>query len=668
MLFSKSNTMNFTTFRFRRPALAAAVSLCFGAVPAAALAQVQAAQVLAPVVITGSRFDSEPSLAPIGTTVISADEIRRAGTADVNSAIRKIGGVYGRQSLDGSPDFSLDLRGFGTNSSQNMVIVVDGVRLSENELSNAVLGTIPIDSVERIEITRGGSSVLYGDGATGGVINIITRRPGKNTSRGSMFVEGGQFREGEVRGSYSQAWENFAADATLGHKRTDNYRDNNDFKLTNFSGGLQWFDRDSRASVRYDGTRQDSRFAGSLTEAQFQANPRQTLTPQDNGSLDSDRLTAAYTRHIGAWDVAAELSHREKTARADYFYSFGESASKYTSKQNQFSPRVRHLGDIGDMLNELVAGVDLMRWNRVIEASFSNADATQRSKAFYVRDELRFDAAHEGRISAGVRRELFDKDSFDPVPYTNANYHTNQGLNAWDLQASYMPVALLNVYAKAGQSYRVANSDENAYTPNVNVPLQPQTSHDLELGASYGNAQGKLTARAFRHKLANEIYYDPTLNGGFGANTNLDPTRRQGFELDAEAVLAKDWSVNAHYQHVKAEFTDGVNSGKEVALVPKNVLTARLSWTPANGQTADIGAQWVDSQRYGGDFDNSCGAEMPSFTTFDARYARKFGQWEVAVSGLNLADKHYFSQAFSCKSGIYPADGRQLKLSARYDF
>ena len=64
--------------------LAAAVSLCFAAaiVPATATAQeavgAQVAQVLAPVVITGSRFDADPALAPIGATVISAEEIRRA--------------------------------------------------------------------------------------------------------------------------------------------------------------------------------------------------------------------------------------------------------------------------------------------------------------------------------------------------------------------------------------------------------------------------------------------------------------------------------------------------------------------------------------------------------------------------------------------------------------
>jgi iron complex outermembrane receptor protein len=105
-----------------------------------------------------------------------------------------------------------------------------------------------------------------------------------------------------------------------------------------------------------------------------------------------------------------------------------------------------------------------------------------------------------------------------------------------------------------------------------------------------------------------------------------------------------------------------------MVLVPKNVLTARLAWLPAQGQSADLGAQWVDSQRYGSDFDNSCAARMPSYVTFDARYAARVGAWEFAVAGLNLADRRYFSNAFGCQSGIYPSDGRQMKLSARYDF
>jgi iron complex outermembrane receptor protein len=655
---------------FRPRQLAVAVSLCFtAAVPVTAMAAdaSQAGQILAPVVITGSRFDADPALAPIGATVISAEEIRRSGASDVNAAIRKIGGVYGRQSLDGSPDFGLDLRGFGTNSSQNMVIVLDGVRLSENELLNAVLSGIPVDSVDRIEITRGGASVLYGDGATGGVISIVTKRPGKAASRGSVLVEGGRFNAGEVRISGAQAWNGFAAHATLGTQRTDNYRDNNEFKQTHFSGGAQWYAHDSRIGFRYEGARQDMRFAGSLSEAQFNANPRQTLTPDDNGSLDYDRLTVFGQYRMAGFDLAADLSYRKKTVASTYVFGGFPSSSTYDSKQTQFSPRLRRLGEIGGMLNEVVAGVDLIVWNRTTASSFSAADASQHSKAVYLRDELRFDAAHEGRVSAGVRREMFDKDFADPLGFSTTGYKVNQGLNAWELQASYMPVAHVTVFGKAGQSYRVANSDENAATPTNNQPLVPQKSHDAELGLSYADSARKITARVFRHNLSNEIFYDPTLNFGFGANTNLDPTRRQGFELDAEQRIAADWSVSAHYQHVQAKFTEGVNDGKEMVLVPNNTLTARLSWATAV-QSADIGAQWVDSQRYGSDFSNTCAGEIPAYTTLDARYARKFGQWEFAVSGLNLADKHYYSQAFACKGGIYPSDGRQLKVSARYEF
>jgi iron complex outermembrane receptor protein len=621
------------------------------------------------VVVTGARFDAEPSLAPIGATIISADEIRRSGVSDVNAAIRKIGGVYGRQSLDGSPDFGLDLRGFGTNSSQNLVIVLDGVRLSENELSNAILSTIPIDTVQRIEILRGGASVLYGDGATAGVINITTKRPGQYTSRGSVLVEGGQFHAGAARVSAAQAWDGFAADATLAHQRSDNYRDNNEFKQTNFSGGAQWYANEfDRAGFRYEGARQDSRFAGSLSEAQFIANPRQTLTPDDNGSLDSDRLTVFGQYRLFGHDVAADLSYRKKTVASTYFFDGFPSTTTYDSKQWQFSPRVRKLGAIRGMVNELVGGVDFIKWERSTTSGFSAADANQKSKAIYLRDELRFDPAHEGRISAGLRRELFDKDFSDPLNYATTRYNVVQGLNAWELQASYMPVADFTVYGKLGQSYRVANSDENAVTPVLNQPLAPQQSHDAELGVSYANATQKITARVFRHNLSNEIFYDPTLNFGFGANTNLDPTRRQGFELDAGQRIAAAWSVSAHYQHVQAKFRDGVNDGKQMVLVPENVLTARLSWTPAAGQSADFGAQWVDQQRYGSDFGNTCSGQIPSYATLDARYARKFGQWEWAVSGQNLADKHYYSQAFACKGGIYPSDGRQLKLSARYEF
>jgi iron complex outermembrane receptor protein len=645
-------------------ALACAVSLSL--VSIAAFAQEEAVPL---VVISGSRFASDPALAPIGATVITAADIRRAGSADVNEAIRKIGGVYGRQSLDSSPDFALDLRGFGSNSSQNLVVMIDGVRLSENELASAVLSAIPVDSVERIEITRGGSSVLYGEGATGGVIQIFTRKGARQGVHGSATVAGGQFHDRDLRGNVSAGLGSVALDASVGKQDTDNYRANSRFKQDNFSGGAQWAYEGGRLGVRVESAHQDSRLPGSLNQAQFDADPRQAGTPNDYGSLDSDRVTAFAEHRAGNTEFAAELSHREKTVKANYEYNYGGmsgfSRLAYDSHQTQFSPRVRNLASIDGMLNELVAGVDLIRWDRKTTSDFSLADAGQDSKAIYLRDEIRWDAQHNGRLALGARHEVFDKDYVDPLGVSSAPEHSVQVQNAWDLQGSYSVLPGVNLHAKAGQSYRMPNVDEDSFRASSAV-LKAQTSHDLELGATLGGEARQVALRVFRHQLRNEIFYDPTI--GYGANTNLDPTRRQGFEIDAQALIAAGWRASAHLQHVNASFTEGPNAGREMVLVPRNVASARLAWVPGDGQTADIGAQWASSQRFGNDFTNSCAARIPSYATLDARYARKLGPWELAVSGNNLTDRQYYSNAFGCQSGIYPSDGRQLKLSARYDF
>ncbi|MCG2585564.1 TonB-dependent receptor [Massilia sp. TS11] len=602
----------------------------------------------------------------MGATIIRAADIRDAGASDVGQAVRKLGGVYGRQSLDGSPDFGLDLRGFGTNSAQNMVIVLDGVRLSENELSGAILSAIPIDSVERIEIIRGGASVLYGDGATGGVIRIVTHRAKAGEASGNLRAELGQFSARDARATVLRAFDGGSFDASVARQTTDNYRANAGFRQTAFSGGVAWQLAGGRLALRLDSARQEQRFPGALSLAQFQSAPRTAQTPNDFGSHDIDRVSALYEQRIAGIDFAAELSHREKTVKATYVSAYGTTRMAYKGHQTQFSPRLRLLDSVAGGLNELVAGADFTRWDRKTDSSFSLADAEQNAQAVYLRDEFKFDRANDGRIALGLRHEVFDKTSNDPAPYTTATYSTKQSLNAWELAASYRLLPGLEGFAKAGQSYRVANADENAYTPKANVPLKGQSAHDLELGTTLGDGARSLTARWFRHRLTNEIYYDPTVNG-FGANVNLDPTKRQGVEIDASAALDSEWRASAHYQHVAASFTAGPYAGREMVLVPANVLTARLTWR-SGGHTADAGVQWVDSQRYGGDFANSCSAQIPSHSTLDARYARQLGPWELSLSGSNLSDKRYFSNAYGCKGGIYPSDGRQLKIAARYDF
>lgn len=609
---------------------------------------------LTPVVVSASRFPNDSAFSPVGATVVTADQIRDAGITDANEAIRKLGGVYGRQSLASPGDFPLDIRGFGSNGDANMVVMVDGVRISENELTTPLLSAIPVESIERIEIVRGGSSVLYGSGATGGTIQIITKRPQANNGFGSVTAEIGTDGQRAGRAYVSKGWENMSIDANYSKAHSDNYRDNNKSNQEKAGLTVQWFGSDWRFGLRYNHASADYGLAGPLTLAQFNANPRQTLTPNNNASYDSDTITAFLERRFGSIDVAAELSHREKIAR-----SFYGSPGEANSRSTQFSPRIRHVLESGRIKNELVAGIDLQEW--VLNGTGSSLnDVRQNSKAFYVRNEIELDK--NARLAAGVRRELFKQSS------VISGYDATTGVNAWDIQASYAFVPTLRGFVKAGQSYRLATSDENSFSgmPFGQI-LKPQVSHDLEAGATWKSNGHELTAKVFQHRVRDELYLDPTI-GAFGANTNLDPTRHRGIELDGRIRLNDAFLVSANYQYVQAKFVEGQFSGRTMSLVPKHKLSTRVNWKSGN-QTADVGVQWVGRQAYGGELRTpQCGALMPSYTTVDARYAVRVQQWEFAVAGTNLTDRNYYSQAFGCQSSIYPEAGRAVKFTARYDF
>lgn len=616
---------------------------------------------VASVVVTGSRFSNET--APMGASVITATEIQNAGIDNVNEAVRKLAGVYGRRNSRGTDDFDLDLDGFGADSSNNLVILIDGVRLSESEITVALLSSIPIDSVARIEIVRGGGSVLYGDGATGGVIHIITKQLGPTPLTGSISGEVGQFHQRDGRISLARGWDNVNLSLNLNDLHSDNYRVNNTVAQRNINGALTWYGDAGRWGLRIDSSRQDFGFPGAMSLAQFEQDPRQSLTPFDHGSIALDRITAFGEKKFDAWQVAAELSTRDRTTISDFVSM--KSHARYSGRQTSFTPRLRHLGNVHGMQNELVVGVDLMNWNRQTESNYSLAYAAQKSSALYFRDEL---STEKVKIAFGARREVFDKSSTDPFVGSVDNYSVVQGVNAWEVQGSYAFTPEVTVFSKVGQSYRVANVDDNSFTSQPNTPLLPQLSHDMEVGTELGDLNRQLTVRFFRHNLSNEIYFDPLANHGFGANSNLDPTRRQGVSLEAKWRLSKQFRIAAQFRHVNAEFTDGANAGKELVLVPKNTAAAHINWIPGNGHKAYAGVQWVGTQRYGGDFTNACSTLIPSHVTVDARYSITVHEWELALAGSNLTNKQYFTNAFGCRTGIYPDDGRQFKLSVRYSF
>lgn len=130
---------------------------------------------LPPVSVVGTRFEQQLLDEPVQTTVVTADDILRSGARTLVDVLALQTSI---QVIDnsGSPNRQIDLRGFGMTGDQNTLILLDGQRITENELASADLASIPLASIERIEILRGSGAVMYGRGATGGTINIITKK------------------------------------------------------------------------------------------------------------------------------------------------------------------------------------------------------------------------------------------------------------------------------------------------------------------------------------------------------------------------------------------------------------------------------------------------------------------------------------------------------------
>lgn len=630
--------------------------------PAGAQSPGPAAASLPPVVVTATRFPDDPATLPFGVSVITADEIRDAGIATVNEALMKLLGVPGRVDLNGGGDYTLDLRGFGATSDANQVVVVDGLRVSEADLGGTRLAGIPIDSVERIEVLRGGGAVLYGEGATGGVIVVTTRggRAGARASRGDVYAAAGSYGLREVRAGGTLAGGGlggFSLDANLSKRDADNHRDNFRSRTDAASLAAQWRGDGVRLGVRHAEDRLDTGLPGALTAAQYDADPRQASTPDDRGSIRNRRSGVFAEATVGGWQLGVDAGVRSKALRS----TLSGFDYDYDVKARNQSLRARHAARLdGGAANALILGFDHDRWTREVLGAFGST-ASQASRAFYVNDDFTFAAGT--RLSAGLRSERFDKES------SAATAAVESRQRAWQLGAVQPIGAGAAVYARLGRSFRLPNVDEFTFA-SPGAALRPQQSRDVEAGLRWAPSGGRAELRFYRHALTDEIGFDPAAPGPFGAgaNVNFDPTRRQGVELELAQALGAGVGVRVNAALRQSRFTAGAYEGREVPLTSRRTLAVRLDWALGGGHRLDAGVAAASAQHP--DYANACA--IPGRALVDARYAWRTANAELAFGVANLAGRRYYTQAFGCVAGtttsIYPEAGRAFTASARLFF
>ena len=628
-------------------------------------AQNAPAQTLSEIVVTAARVPQDPSLLPQGVVVITAEEIQAAGMTNANEAIRWLGGVVGRVDTTGGRDQTLDLRGFGEAAGSNLVFLVDGIRQNEGDSSAVALSWIPIDSIERIEIVRGNGSVLHGEGATAGVINIITNK-GLVELGGSASLSLGSFATSDARLSLRTATSSWRYQIYANAFNTDNQRANFAHQDHNALASATWVEGTSQVSFKLGAQSSTGGLPGGVTPADFATNPRKTYKLQDNFQTEKRNLQVSGEASAGDWRVAVDVSHR--TDQTDSVYiSPPYPDYKPSSATNSSRVAVRSWTefDQASLKHRFLVGVDTEQWTQ--DRDHGDTKINQHSDAVYVRHEISLKAL-ELKIYGGARQTISRRDiSGGAVGQLNADN------TSWDTGAAIRVGATGELFSRLGTSFRLANADEfgcqyfgGPACPAVSL-LKPQTSKDMELGYRYNPSWGKWSVRYYRSSFTNEIGYDPASN----SNVNFDPTRRSGVEIDASAKLAKAVNAGIQYAHRQAVFREGSYTGNTVPMVPSQSLTARLSYLLSETRTVSLTSQFVSSQHVTDDFSNSCSSKTPGYGTVNVRYSEKVQDWTFSAMLNNLTDKKYYNYRSRCdasKASIYPEIGRTFNVMAQRRF
>ena len=630
---------------------------------------------LQPVVVTATRFPELVASLPFGVSVITAAEIQASGVTTVNEAIMKLLGVSGRLDPTGGNNYTLDLRGFGETASNNQVVIVDGLRLNQPQSVVPNLAQIPIESVQKIEVIYGSGAVLYGEGATGGVI-VVTTKVGAGvdqTNAASAFLALGSNGLRDVALNATLVKDSFSLSLAAKQRKFDGHRDNFASLSDSVQATAQWANEWLRAGFRISRDELNSGLPGALTTQQFEANPRQTTKPQDMGKsmTDASGVFAAVT--LETWRLDFDANQQKINQQADYL-DYTDHSYDYQSKSgvdaSNYSIRGRQSSSIGGIVNVLSLGSDVGSWTK----TQSNAQIRAVSTSYFLKDEITFQPT-DTRLTAGLRVDHVDrKDAVNAVLFSDQP-------RAWELGLNQTIVEGLNAFGRFGTSYRVPTFDDLGYTLS-GVKLVTQNSRDQEIGLRWKGPASKVELRAYIHDLSNEIGFDSLISNPYvdlydsnfdnpdqkGANVNFDSTRKRGVEIALTQAISSNASFRANISARESKFVAGANAGKSTPLSPEQTWSAYVDWRVLPGHTLTSGVLRVGT-RYP-DLANKC--TMPAYTTLDLGYRYQLRDIELGLSVANATDEKYYTLAYGCVvtsvTSIYPEPGRTFTASARVKF
>lgn len=604
-----------------------------------------------PIVITSNAFEHNELNAPYSVEIYTHEDIQKAHTQNIYEFLNQASSIIAMPNSGNPFAQKLDLRGYGyENGYQNIVVLLNGRRLNNIDMVPQLLGAIPLNAIERIEISKGSGIVTAGDGANAGVINIIT----SSTNNSSITLYGGTY--GTKNASF-------------------NFNHNTDTIRLNASG--EAYNTNGTRRIDADGNKDEkTSIAGSFHLAYTPKNDLEIRLGGDFSNLDT----------IYGGTMMLDEYHSDPSQQGTVDYGFGPSAS--SSTHQKFSTRSITTGIRYDLTNSLVLNTDVFHEKKTSNYITYSSVAhytydSVKANVEYKNNNISFQAGMDGfkgerSANVNLKKEsvaayatgaiAFEKDilqlgyRFESVAFdNNKNWTKNEQLHGVDLGYNLYLSTAQSVFFNYSHSYQSADIDRLfSFTTGTFIGyVDPMQSHNYTLGYNHIQSNNKFKVSAYYSDLKNEIYYysDPTWVNS--KNTNIDQSHKYGIDIYDQWIINDQWNALFNYNYVQAIIDEEIQNGenyanKKLPGVSNHNVKLALTYLP-NTVTKFTITQLYRSKAYAAnDFNNNFSQKQDAYTSTNIGITYTQKDYELFAKINNLFNQ---SNGIWIKdNAIYPID------------
>ncbi len=698
ILLFRQNFMSKMSF----PNLIAGVAVFFLFPPLSGLAA-EPVTVLEEVVVTATRDTEEIRKVPANVSVITAEQIEKSGATTIPEILDKLESVQFRSYSGNSSQAFIDTRGFGgDNPFGKTLIMLDGRRLNRPDMSSINWLQIPLNNVEKIEVVRGASSVLYGDAAIGGVINIITKK-GEGKPKFNASVMAGSYGLHDERVGVTGSTGKLTYALTGENNFNSGYRERS--KYSSQGGGLDvGYDASEffNVSLGLSFNKTDYQMPGALTKAMMDKDRRQyqqadpanwmAATPDNDGSDKHANVNLGIKSFLGSLgEIDIHFLYGKKDMQINMPSWFSYKFANTNADTYGITPKYIMAKDIFGSKNKLILGLDY--YNEPYKKDFfssrertikiSWADLTRDTLGCYVRDE--FNLLESLVLSAGYRWERATIEGSNTDVATPANNFTDRdktyNAEAYEAGLTWLAGKQSKIFVKYATVYRIPFLDElasfNGFGGELFLKnLEQEKGTSMEAGTEFYPLDNlKIGLTLFRIDMEDEISWFDT-GFGTGYNKNQDKTRHDGAEFSISYLWEKRARLYGNFTYHMATFENGANNKKEMPLVPNQLANAGMELYLPWSLTIRPEVRYVSNAFLSGDNDNNTD-KLEAYTLYNLYLSYKPSVGKVNVTAFfgaeNMTDVKYSSFGFDraqwgAANSYYPMPGITFKGGFSFEF